>query len=293
MNSNVRHPTLTDFHLSARSHTVRLWLRRRLPLEPKGEVALARKQLVAAIRALDVPTGAVLRASYHTVDESHFDVENVLFYNVGPGTFARVARHGIAFERKRLAPPVAPSGEAFAHYHEYVFADPVFTSPPGAAVSFSFAPPPLASTTKTHSVWWQATAAHSAGGTQIRSNFALRVELGVPYSITNVGGILKSLVDGIVASLHSDPAPSDLAIDRIAQRTGWEAAEIRRRLMAPPNSLLGPRNVVSTYRDFVKWDPADHLCESCQLTVLTRAPATCAVTVANVSPTPEGHALLR
>lgn len=44
-------------------------------------------------------------------------------------------------------------------------------------------------------------------------------------------------------------------------------SDITRALRSPSAPVLGKRDLVQTYRDFVKWNPADELCEYCLLTV--------------------------
>jgi len=277
-----RTPKMTDFYLEAAPRSAKLWLNRRLPLEPTGEVAVARKQLVAAIRRLDVPDDTLFHASYHSLDEAFFDLENVLFYNVGPGSFASVARNGLEFGRIRQAPPPAPSGERFAHYHEYTFVERVAIGPMDRESSFVFPLPILSSSTKTHEVWWHAASALPMNIPPVEGLFRLRVDVGVPYRITNVAAVLKSLLDGIVSALHYDPQPPASTLQRLSSRTNWVAPEIRRRLTNPPNPVLGSRRVVGNHRDFVKWDPADDRCESCVLTITPREEPVCRVTIHNV-----------
>jgi hypothetical protein len=49
-----------------------------------------------------------LQAAYSSRSTDRVDVENVLFYNVGPASFARVMRNGVRFERS-FHLPVPPS----------------------------------------------------------------------------------------------------------------------------------------------------------------------------------------
>lgn len=279
---------MTDFHLEAGAQSAKLWLNRRLPLEPTGQIAIARKQLVAAIRSLEVPKTVLLRASYHSLDRAFFDLENVLFYNVGPGSFASATRSGLTFDRIRQAPPPAPTGERFAHYHEYTFIERAVIGLVDGRSSFVFPLPALSSSTPTHEIWWRAASALPLNIPPVNGLFRLRVDLGVPYTITNLAGVLKSLLDGIVSALHFDPQPAVSTLLRLAARTKWEEREIMQRLTSPPNPVLGRRRVVCDYRDFVKWDPADDRCESCVVTIEPRKVPECCVTIESIRTSTSG-----
>lgn len=276
---------MTEYCLSVDENVVRLWLRRRLPLEPKGEVATARRELARALRCLVPPQQSLLHGTYRSLDGSVFDVENVLFYNVGSGPFARAARHGMAFERFRSVPPHAPDLQEYQHFHEYRFRTATLEVRRAANCSFTFTPPYLSSATKTHEVWWRASESMRADSRMV-GPFGLRIDLQLPYVISNVAGILKSLVDGVVSALHVDPNPSTAAVERLSMRTGWGQDDIHHRLANPAGAVLGSRAVLSAYRKFVKWDPADHLCDAFQLTIAVAEQATCTVAIESRAPQP-------
>lgn len=274
---------MSDYHLSVSQTSVRLWLANRLPLQPRGAFLEARKGLRAALQNFQPNSESILSASYFSLDNTFCDVENVLLYNVGTGAFSRLTGQGLAISRIRETPPLSPVGQAFPHYHEYkIISIPQHFSTTNSP-SFTFPLSSISSATKLHDVWWQATEAPTSRQASISGRFSLNVELGITHPIRNVAAILKPLLDGIVAAMHADPNPESIAIRRLSARCGWEISKISDKLLAPPNPILGKRKVISTYREFVKWDPADHLCEVCMLIVRPAQSLSCSVTITPVT----------
>lgn len=274
---------MPNYYLHRSENSVDLWLDRRLPLEPKGSVLVARKDLQAAIREMHVPNGAVLCSTYTSLDNTFCDVENVLIYNVGTGTFKHATGGGILVKRIRSEPIPSPTGSRFGHHHRYSFVDtPLKPTGPGN-ITFSFPLPSICSTTKVHDVWMRATEAAAIPHQKlIAGRYSIHIELGVVKAITNVAGVLKQLLDGIVSSLHYDEVPSYTAIQRLSNHCKWTEQEIMKRICTPPNPILGNRRVLNEYQKFVKWDPADHLCEEFTLLVTQVNTPLCVVTLTEI-----------
>ncbi len=258
-----------SFEIQSGIDSVQLWLERRLPFDPRGDLRNARNSLKTHISNLRLPPKSVLLAQYLSLDESFCDVENVLIYNVGPGAFAEATRTGLRFERKCAAPPVAPSGQTYAHYHRYSalgLCDCADALPPNC-LAFSFSLESMSSTTKPHEVWWAAGNTSMSSCLIVRGCFEIRIRLACPAPPKNVASLVKPLVDGVISALHSQSVVSDGVLDRLEAATGWPKNEIRKRLIAPQAPVLGEREVVTTYRSFVKWNPADDLCTRCTVLV--------------------------
>ncbi len=68
--------------------------------------------------------------------------------------------------------------------------------------------------------------------------------------------------------MHPASEVDKLAVDRLVAATGWSVSDVIQRLKAPAAPLLESRQVLKCYRQFVKWDPADELCE--EFEIITR-----------------------
>ncbi|WDI41485.1 hypothetical protein [Bremerella sp. P1] len=261
--------TVLPFHLEATDSSVRFWSNTRLPFEPKGTMLDARNLLRQALTGLSPHPDRILAAKYQSSTNGFCDVENVLFHNVGAASFRTTARNGLRFERVHAEAPLSATGEQFQHYHEYSLNE----SPKSPAMtpesSLHFNLPSLASATKPHEIWQFASAATATRSEEISGPFEMSVVLELATPIGNLASVIKPLLDGIISALHFDPNPDLVAVDRLANKTSWSTEEVLQHLKSPAVPALGSRRLLDAYREFIKWNPADDLCEVC--TVLRRS----------------------
>lgn len=264
-------PVKAPFEIASSSQSVDFWTDTRLPFEPKVELRDARDALRKSLASMPGTTGQMLFATYRSEQKSLCDVENVLFYNVGPATFARLTINGLSFARLYESPGQSPSGTNYAHHHRYEMVDgsAVLRSQvcPNCSLRFDLAR--LSSSSKPHEVWWSAAMANVNVHEPIAGPFELNIAIELPTVGRNVANFLKPLLDGLISALHTESQLDPVAIARLAFKTGWDSHEIVRRLLSPAAPLLGPIRLLSSYREFVKWNPADHLCSRC--TIIARA----------------------
>lgn len=251
------------FTVRGDERSVAFWSVCRLPFEPTGPMLEARTHLRAAIRGLRPEPGRALVASYSSLDSHFFDVENVLYYNVGPAAFGALASSAIRFERQRRPPPVSPCGRSLPHHHQYCVAEiqEARMEMPGCSLEFPL--PVVTSDLKTDQVWWEASRAVSTGVGRISGPFELQVLLQLVKPVSNLTSVMKPLLDGLVSAMHIDRKLLPEGITRLSAKTGRDAREIRERLAAPTVPLLGRRDLLRTSSKGVSWNPADELLEVC------------------------------
>jgi hypothetical protein len=97
---------------------VEAWSSSRLPFEPKGPMREFRDELRRAVGQLSAGPEEALHALYTSPIDGHFDVENVLLYNVGPGAFASAAANEIVVEQA-IGPVPGPPPELTGADHHY------------------------------------------------------------------------------------------------------------------------------------------------------------------------------
>ncbi len=223
----------------------------------------ARNALRFALRRLVPEEGKILSATYSSLDQRLCDAENILFYNVGAAAFGTVATKGIRFDRLHCVPCLSHSGRLFKHHHHYRIADMphLAAKPPDA--SFKFMLGSLSSSTKPHEVWWPASDSGTGPMSPFKGSFEMRVALQAPSPFLNLTSVIKPLLDGVICAFHFDSNPDSIAVQRLAETTGLEREMILHRLQSPRTPILGSRRLLDSYRSFVKWNPADDLCQTC------------------------------
>jgi len=254
---------------------VELWSTVRLPFERSRLewVEEMRTSLRDSLSSLSAEQGwlSAVFAGPDALRGAAFDIENVLFYNVGTKHFRQSSKRGLRFERASVAPdpPAALSGSV-AHYARYEAAKPLVGEfshwKIGAlAASFEAALPALSSSSRASTVW----LALKRGDVQVsrdigRDPFALRLTLTGPS--VSLADVLKPVLDGVIAAFHSHDGSDEAAIiERLAAQTGAEESELRGHLEPVAIAPLDQRSLLYLRGDGVHWNPADDLCVACEI----------------------------
>jgi len=235
----------------------------RLPFEPKNISLSYREQLKKNIRTLQLENNEILRARYTTNVVDFFDIENILFYNVGASSFKNICRHGIIMEfenKKNLAYP------DLNHKVEYQIVNKrqkLLVESEQRISNFDFQIPALNTKNRVSDYWFSmhsGTISLNHHNQNSISNFGLYIELETSKINFNIVGIMKSLVDGIISGYHIENNSDTIAEERISNMLDIEKKIITTLLLNADYGVLGKRNLVSSYRNSVKWNPADDKC---------------------------------
>lgn len=253
---------LPDFVVNAGPGRVDAWSVRRLPFEPKGSMLELRTALRSALDGV-TSTGS-LRAVYSTRSPDFCDAENVLLYNVGPSRFARLAARRLSFERASIVPDcsIALSGPPLHHHAYLTDGAPDFLNwSVDEVIAFGRASLPR-STEKPAGWWWQVRTGDRVERGTVAPGRPFAVRLRLRSTSASIPAILKPLLDGLIAALQSDPAPSGDALARLAAHLAVDAETLRAHLSSP-GVVRGQGSLVRAYRDGLQWSPADDLCTAC------------------------------
>jgi hypothetical protein len=80
---------------------VELWSIKRLPFEPKGWLKEMGDDLRLALKKMRRQDNSILYGSYRTLtNDADYDIENILFYNVGSSAFSHLHVKSICFEKR-------------------------------------------------------------------------------------------------------------------------------------------------------------------------------------------------
>ena len=116
--SQIRRPQYS-ITINQENNLVEMWSKKRMPFEPKGWLLELREDMKKSIKQIISRKQAILHASYHSKIIESFDLENILFYNIGASSFSAVVREGIRFERLFANAPTVEGTEEFPHYQKY------------------------------------------------------------------------------------------------------------------------------------------------------------------------------
>jgi hypothetical protein len=231
-----------------------------------------RSELRSTLARLDATTGR-LRCSYRSRSAELCDAENVLLYNVGVSTFTRLGRRAVIFERSYELPvcPAQLAGRAEHHCLYVADCDGSFVSWRVTAPAASFGGQAPKRADKVADWWWptRLSIRNVVGSDLAGQRFGLHIRMG-PTSRSLIG-LLKPMLDGIVAALHRDPTPDALAVSRVAAHlaVSSEAVDVN---LDPSHAPLGQRRLLWPYRDGVQWNPADEMCVACHVELDERLP---------------------
>lgn len=249
------------------------WAAAPLPFEPKGAMLEYRQALRRALGQLAPTEDRVLHGEYASADPRHCDVENLLLYNVGVGAFSHLGAEEVVLTRSWSPPPVPPGAPtALTHYHRYDIDGPR-SSIPSAPPLATLAPTGLRLPVRVETVWYDIRAGgRMVGGGVGANHLDVRLNIHRPPAEARPAmlGMVKAVVDGFVAALHShDGSRLDVVTERLGARLGVPAERVGELLVANPAGVLGARRLLWPFGDFVQWNPADDAIVRLQLTTTT------------------------
>ena len=263
-----------DKSLDSQSQLVQLWSSKRLQFEPKNWMKEMRNELRECLRQLTPIKNGTLYCKFCTSEgHSYFDVENVLLYNVGSGSFSHISNHHLIIERTFEKIPSIENTSVHKHYHLYKYTTgenliPYWKKDNIVIQWNSLQLPSLQE--KPHEYWYRMKKLIC----KVKSlplindtNYGIKINLGVPSGKkVNLTSICKPLLDGIISAFHKYSGDDlDEMSNRLAQILGKEKKEIAELLLEDQFAILGNREVIRKFKNGVQWNPADDCCYQIEL----------------------------
>lgn len=246
-------------------------------------MAAFRGELRTALRQLTAEPGQLLYGTYASQQEDFFDVENILFYNVGPSFLRRAGRYGMRYERSyRVPPPPYSLSWPASHYHSYQlhpFSGRFAHWQEGSLLArFRVATTERSDLADCTQLWLQLKKrgqiepVHRAAG----KPFILRADISAPLASRVVAAdLLKPLTDGIVCAFHCHNGQDEEEIcRRLAARTKTDTATLRNFLDDGAHAVLGARRLLWPRSISFQWGPADELCVATEIRIKPNAQLT-------------------
>lgn len=252
---------------SGNANVTELWSALRLPFEPKGWLYDMREELKRAIKEMNPDDNRILSAAYISSNQDVCDIENILIYNVGSGVFKDVCRKGLLLERS-YQNVVSPAGnqESYGHYQRYSLVDkmqePLYWKEKRILASWKgiiLDKMPA----KPHA-YWRLMKENQVVAADMAHNgyYGIEIAMQLPVnSANNFAGLIKPMLDGIIAAFHSYCGNQLVEISRrLASVLPNQAEEISTMLLDEKLNVLGSRCLVHPFGNFVQWNPSDDKC---------------------------------
>ena len=242
---------------------------KRLPYEPREWQLEQKKELSEALKKLEARSDETLAAQYFTPTLDRFDIENILFYNIGSGSFKKAARYGLEFEMASSS--VLEDSMRLLHCHRYELQ-------PTRKVGFiqwkTLGNPMRMRVEctedhigdiKTATIWY-AMKTNCKLYEPIRilsenSKFTLSVTITRKKDDWNLASVVKPIFDGVISAFHSYKGNAlDEVSKRLVPKLYKDQDDIKRFLEDDHQALLGKRTHIHPRGDGVQWNPQDDNC---------------------------------
>lgn len=247
---------------------VQVFSKERIPYQPQDWRKEFRDALRCALSQLKPSTESqYLIASYCGTGTGSFDLENVLFYNIGSAPFRPFAANLIlAKDCSHQETKTTDEGAEFPHRYVYKIYDSEnqmdFWGKHTLAAEWESLSVPVSLSINKAVVYWRALRenpekVHSYHKLQ-SSNFGVKIKLSVPKTKTvNLTSVVKPMLDGVICAFHSADQCLQKESSLIASRLGVP----KQQLLSSDNDILGPHRFIYPYREnSVKWNPRDNHC---------------------------------
>ncbi len=247
---------------------IQAFSKERIPYQPQDWRKEFRNALRCALSQLKITAeGQYLMACYYGTGIGSFDLENVLFYNIGSAPFRPFAANRIFAENcSHQGTETTDEGAKFPHRYVYKICDSEnqtdFWGKHTLAAEWESLSVPVSLSSNKAVVYWRALRenpgkVHSYHNLQ-GSNFGVKIKLSVPKTKTvNLTTVVKPMLDGVICAFHSADQCLQKESSLIASRLGVP----KQQLLSTDNDILGACRFIYPYREnSVKWNPQDNRC---------------------------------
>ena len=192
--------------------------------------------------------------------EWFYDIENILFYNVGTSHFKNACKNGLVFTEAAKD----ESAKAKFLYRYRLLPKAELPNDNVAVLSWKNIEMKAISSSLKPIHYWKTFKENRhklfTDGRKVSDWFGLCIHIETPKGkIVQPEAVMKSLLDGIICALH--PAKGDLTsfCNILGCNEEW--------ILGDDACVLQSREYVHEYRGGIKWDPADDRCKYVAITV--------------------------
>ncbi len=245
--------------------------------ERKENILSFRNDLIEAIKTLKSHDNQLLFGRYGSTDTVNvfYDVENILFYNVGTSNFKNLVKNGISFsslESDETESILSEYGIEYSCIYEYSMIDYDNDVCGKNQLLAKWDSVDFCKFKGSKPVdYWKSIKSIEKEiiryrGIDCNKNeaFGLDLTVSVPLGIDfNIATSMKPFLDGLICAFHSEEKMEDdleYLIDKVQCPKSWFSNNSL--------DLFGARQYLYKYRDYIKWNPADDLCKNVRIVLV-------------------------
>lgn len=251
------------FAIEAERNYSKVWSIQRLSFSPRGWLTELKANIRQALLGMTLDADSTLYARYESTERKIFDIENILFYNVGTAGFSHLVPLHLVFERTFSNPP-SPQGMAmFPHYQFYTTDSTLMANHwSNGIVLAEFSSKSYSSSVRLDRAdyFWLMIKKGDfklITNTTIPTYFGLKLIIHSEISVQRkLIPILKPMLDGIVAALQAHDGSNPVFAKSPAERLGITESDIWEMLMDDKMAMLGKTSLL-VMRNGVQWNPSD------------------------------------
>lgn len=243
----------------------------------KENILSFREHLITEIKTLNPKKNEILFGRYGSTDTVNvfYDVENVLFYNIGTAVFKDLVKFGISFssiEETEIKNILEQYGSEYSCIYEYSLVSDENSREDNSLIAKWDACDFCKFKGSKPTDYWKAIRNIDSKISVFNSidcnngdTFSLDLTVFVPKNTDiNIATSMKPFLDGLICAFHgAEKMEHDFSylIEKVDCDDNW--------LHNKNMNLLGNRQYLYKYRENIKWNPADDLCKKVRIILKT------------------------
>lgn len=253
-----------QYEIIKESNSLKIYTQERLNFEPKDWGKNLKNDIINALKGL-TSNNQYLISKLQTNGTEFFDVENILFYNVGVSNFKKLDTKGVWFMLNRSCVQ-----QDFRYIYQYCFADSIDNNITDIIAEWSNIIIDRPSTSTKPLDYWIALKKSDSiiiNKNNYEKEFGVYIEIFKPgKEIVNIVNVQKALLDGVISAFHKINYNDSTILDYLTAYTG-SSSEFILNIINNSASCLPLRNVIQKYGHGIKWNPQDEKCTDVRIVI--------------------------
>lgn len=244
---------------SMQNSLIQLWSKAKLSSEATGWLLDMKRSLQNELRR--VRGKGYLYANFVSNRMEYFEIDNLLFNQVGNAFFSNLAVRGLCYERLYKRPPLVDKVSQYPYYTSYQVIkknQKLFWRKEKVLARWSYTKLPDLRNISIHAIWAVMKQANIRLMKPMFFNkYGLNLQIMGPtdYKI-NLTTIAKPLTEGVVAAFHHhNGAEIDATTTYLREKLNLPTQILREMLIDRTTSILGEKTLVMPYHKTIKWYP--------------------------------------